>query len=214
MIAEVQAIISDAVLNTPASVYTLSSNTTLGNRLVFMTLHTYAGCPPSISDNRSNSYTTHTNGVAIKSGGPFLWVWSAEVTTAGSTTISVPFNCGYLWNAYCAELSGVDHATPFFGSSYAQDFTSPFNAGAGVSVTVAGAFGVALTLADVTPTPSTGWTARGVATPTREILTAANVAVGTLNTGFTGAATEMSLGMAVFQSTASSTAFRPYYITG
>ena len=187
----------------------LASSVTVGNRIVLMLRWDYNACPPSVTDNLGNSYTTHRSGTNY-------WVFSAPVTTGGSCTMTVAAGCsqgqGVAW-----ELSGID-ATPYDGANKSTNAANDVVTGS-ITTTANGVMVLAMFQGGVgspTYTPGAGFTEvfdGGSGIQAQYQVQAVAGAINPSATASNNAADVVGF-VAAFKAAAASTFFRPYYITG
>jgi hypothetical protein len=129
----------------------LPNPVTVGNRIIVLFLHSYAGCVPSVADSLGNGsggqYGRDGAQLNISGGGHFN-VFSAPVTTGGSCTITVSAACGAMLVGFCIEVSGLD-ASPFDDQQGNLNSTTSCDAGT-ITTTAADDYVLALFAAGAT----------------------------------------------------------------
>lgn len=104
------------------------SNLTAGNDIAVVGVHSYAGCPPSVSDSQGNTYAHPVNAVQ-PSGGQYFHVWTAPVGSSAANTITVAMGCGNCPIIIALEVSGLDASTKYEAHATAPGSTNPVQAG-------------------------------------------------------------------------------------
>jgi hypothetical protein len=102
------------------------SNVTVGNTIIVFVLHSYFGCPPSVTDSQGNTYSS--KGAQPNAGGPYFWIFTAAVGSTGANTVTITFACGIVSQYAIAEASSLV-ADPYEDQAEGQDATSPYGAG-------------------------------------------------------------------------------------
>jgi hypothetical protein len=82
-----------------------TSNVVSGNALIVIVQHSYAGCPPSVSDTQSNTYTKVVD--RLGSGGRFLSVFLAIAGSSAANTVTPTFACGTMYRSYITEYTNI-----------------------------------------------------------------------------------------------------------
>jgi hypothetical protein len=192
------------------------SNLTTGNLMVVAVLHSYNGCPPSISsDTLGSTFTKRVDNVAV--GTRRAHIWTAPIPSGGANTLTFSMSCGSNSLTAIYELSGHDTTTPFGGSNSSTNTANPVLSGS-ITPTVNGSFLAAMmfTASGGSFTPMSGWDERydsGGLFAQDDIQTTA----ATINPEATVSALPADVfGISYFINAASggSTFFRPYFITG
>ncbi len=93
---------------------------TAGNTLIVLAQHSYAGCPPTASDNLGNTFTKK-NTLSTSSG--VYVIWTAPVTVAGSCTVTLAAGCGSLRFSSVLEYSNLT-ADPYDKSATSDGTTN------------------------------------------------------------------------------------------
>lgn len=104
-----------------------TSNVVAGNKVVVFAVSSYLGCPPSIADSQSNTYTSHGTQPNPAPGG-FFYVFSAPIGSSGALTVTPTFACGYLHIYLQVEVSGLQ-TSAYDVENVLSDSTSPCNTG-------------------------------------------------------------------------------------
>ena len=104
------------------------SNLVAGNDIVVVGVHSYAGCPPSVSDSQGNTYAHPVNAVQ-PSGGRYFHVWTAPVGSSAANTITCAMACGNLYGVIALEVAGLDASTKYEAHSVGIGSTNPVQAG-------------------------------------------------------------------------------------
>jgi hypothetical protein len=119
--------------------FVLPSSVMVGNRIILLFMHSYAGCPPSVTDSLGNTYTQHGTQLLITSStsNERFEIFSAPVTTAGSCTITVAAACGSMLIGFALEYAGLDPTAPFDGQAGVASATTALTSGS-VTTTTAG----------------------------------------------------------------------------
>lgn len=115
------------------------SNVTVGNTIIVIGLHSYAGCPPSFTDNLGNTYTARGSRLALNT--EIFELFTAPVTTGGACTLTAAMSCGVFRALAIVEVSQIAAGNPFDQQTgtYNALATSPFAAG-GITPSEAGEY--------------------------------------------------------------------------
>lgn len=212
--AHVQGIGGSIKLN--ADTLVMPGNVTAGNHIVILGAHSYIGCPPTVADSQSNTYTKRVDAVR-PTGGGYFYVWTAPITSSGACTITLSMGCGQFGTIYAAEVSGLDATTPYGGHNVSPNTANPVVCGS-ITPTVNGSYLAAIFFNNSggTFTAQSGWDDRFNATSSL-----AQTLVQTTAASITPEATASTSPSTAFGYTAyfnaaagASTFFRPYFITG
>jgi len=124
----VQLKIADYASLSNGSTIAFDSNITSGNTIVVLGLHSYAGCPPSLSDGLGNTYSPKGTRPSLNT--EIVEIFTAPITVGGACTVTTAMSCGLFRNFAMAEVSGLK-ADPFDqqNGTYNASASSPFAAG-------------------------------------------------------------------------------------
>jgi len=121
--------------------FAFPGNTVAGNAITVILEHSYVGCPPSLTDTQSNTYTSKGTQPSPASG-IYLWVFTAVAGSSAACTITVTFSCGVVRTFFAAEVSGLQ-ADPYDVEATLGDTTSPYGTG-GMTTTANGDYIMAM----------------------------------------------------------------------
>lgn len=84
------------------------SNVTSGNTIIVGIIHSYYGCPASISDSLGTTYTKVVDRNSFGSDSRYLSVWVGVAGSSAANTVTPTYACGYMMTGFIAEYSGLD----------------------------------------------------------------------------------------------------------
>lgn len=126
-IAYVQGVSDNAAPSVSPTVLSMPGNCTFGNTIIVIQIHSYLGCPPSVTDSQGNTYTsqgTHPT----PSANDYLWIFTAPVGSTAANTITITSSCGTAKTTFALEYSGVD-ANPYDQENVASSTTTSATSG-------------------------------------------------------------------------------------
>lgn len=155
-VASVQAKSAASLSN--AGTVTLDSHATAGNLIVVYGVHSYSGCPPTISNSEASTVATRISDVVA---GLPIRVCTMVVGATGTYTVTASMGCGLFRALTVEEVTGADVADPIELVEYAIAQTASLSTmSIGPIDAVAGAGVRALFQQSLASyTPDAGWTA-------------------------------------------------------
>lgn len=110
------------------STIAFNSNVVAGNAIIVMGRHSYAGCPPSITDSQSNTYTA--KGTRPSTGGNTRFeIFTAVAGSSGALTITTSMACGSFISFIMIEVSGLISDPYDVQNVHNSNTTSPADCG-------------------------------------------------------------------------------------
>lgn len=109
------------------STLVMPGNTVAGNHIVVIGIHSYAGCPPTISDSQGNTYTV--KGANPDTGTGLLKVYTAPVGSSAACTLTCSMACGEFHTITAIEVSGLATDPYDVQAVNTGDSASPCDAG-------------------------------------------------------------------------------------
>lgn len=107
------------------------SNVTSGNRIIVSVLHSYLGCPVSISDTLGNTYTSRGSQPDLIAGQQLFWyVFDSVSGSSGANTVTASASCGNFFGMAILEVSGTSAYDTTAGQNNAEASGTTITTGA------------------------------------------------------------------------------------
>lgn len=107
------------------------SNVTSGNRIIVSLLHSYTGCPVTVSDSLGNTYTSRGAQPDLITGQQlFWWVFDAVSGSSGANTVTASASCGNFFGMAILEVSGTSAYDSTAGQNNAEASGTTITTGA------------------------------------------------------------------------------------